>query len=109
MSTHTPGPWKVFRVEDGANKGKIIGIGDADAGGVTDPFGGLWRSGKELEANAELIAAAPDLLAPAQDAIAILDVAIDLWNSSYPDEEDEVFSDLQARFRAAIAKATGAA
>ena len=59
---YTPGPWKVFRVKDGANKGKVIGIGDADAGGITDPFGGLWRSGKELEANAELIAAAPDLL-----------------------------------------------
>jgi hypothetical protein len=59
-------------------------------------------------ADARLIAAAPELLEPAQDAIAILDVAIDLWNETYPDEPDEVFTGLQLRFHAAIAKATSA-
>lgn len=39
----------------------------------------------------------------AKDAIEILDVAIDLWNSHYDDEPDEVFTDLQRRFRAALA------
>jgi hypothetical protein len=57
----TPGPWKVFRVESGPNRGKLLGIGDAQAGGVTDAFGGLWRSGKEMDANACLIAAAPTM------------------------------------------------
>lgn len=57
--SHTPGPWKVYRTTDGI---AIIGIGDADGGGVTDPNFGLWRTGKEREANARLIASAPDLL-----------------------------------------------
>lgn len=51
--------------------------------------------------------AAPELVNAAQDAIEILDVAIDLWNSSYPDEPDEVFTDLQDRFCAALSKALG--
>jgi hypothetical protein len=44
-------PWKVFRSSNGA----LLGIGDKDAGGVTDALGGLWRSGKEKELNAEYI------------------------------------------------------
>jgi hypothetical protein len=61
----TPGPWKVFR----ASNGKLLGIGDAEAGGITDSFGGLWRSGKEMDANADLIAAAPELYAALTKAI----------------------------------------
>ena len=62
---HTPGPWRVYRSPDGS---AIIGIGvnrpgDPDHGaGITDPRFGLWGSGAEREANARLIAAAPDLL-----------------------------------------------
>ena len=63
---HTPGPWKVYRSPDGS---AIIGIGvnrpgDPDHGaGITDPRFGLWGSGAEREANARLIAAAPDTAA----------------------------------------------
>jgi hypothetical protein len=59
----TPGPWKIYR----ASNGSMLGIGvdrpnDEDhAAGVTDAYGGLWGSGGEKEANARLIAAAPDL------------------------------------------------
>jgi hypothetical protein len=70
----TPGPWKVFRVESGPNRGKLLGIGDAQAGGVTDAFGGLWRSGKEMDANACLIAAAPDLLAALEALVRCFDI-----------------------------------
>ena len=65
-SKHTPGPWAVYR----AKNGKLLGVGDARAEGVTDPFGGLWRSGAEMEANARLIAAAPELLEAAKMALA---------------------------------------
>ena len=57
--THTPGPWKLFTTPDG---GRIVGIGDVNAEGVTDCGFGLWRDGPEMMANAQLIAAAPDLL-----------------------------------------------
>ena len=56
---HTPGPWKVFYTTTGQT---ILGIGEADgAEGITDAQFGLWRDGAEREANARLIAAAPEL------------------------------------------------
>ena len=60
----TPGPWKVFRASDGRF---ILGVGDKNAGGITDGGDvatndlGIWRSGAERDANAALIAAAPEL------------------------------------------------
>ncbi len=54
----TPGPWKVFYTQDGSN---VIGIGDAESVGVTDPQFGLWRSGKERISNASRIARVPDM------------------------------------------------
>jgi hypothetical protein len=100
---HTKGPWKVFRVKDGANKGKVIGIGDAQAGGITDPFGGLWRSGKELEANAELIAAAPELLAALETFVAEYVALVESGDAGFWDAEIEP---KVIAARAAIAKAT---
>lgn len=61
-AAHTPGPWKVYRSADG----RLLGIGDAEGGGITDSQGGLWLSGDEMEANANLIASAPDLLLVAE-------------------------------------------
>ena len=58
MAAGTPGPWKVFTTSDG---GRIIGIGDDEAGGVTDARFGLWRDGNEQKANARRIARLPDL------------------------------------------------
>lgn len=55
----TPGPWKIYR----ANNGSVLGIGDAEAGGVTDYQGGFWRDGKEKRANIHLVAAAPTVFA----------------------------------------------
>jgi hypothetical protein len=59
-ATHTPGPWRVFTTP----AGKIIGIGELTGDGVTDARFCLWRGDSaEAEANARLIAAAPELLA----------------------------------------------
>jgi len=77
----TPGPWAVYRAsityppETRLPLGTrvMIGIGDADAGGVTDANFALWRSGPELEANARLIAAAPELYAALLEARAALE------------------------------------
>lgn len=86
---HTPGPWKVFYTTNGQT---IIGIGEAaGAEGITDPQFGLWRSGKEREANARLIAAAPDMLAALKAILA-----------HKPDNADAIWEQVEE----AIAKAS---
>ncbi len=49
-STHTPGPWAVYFDDDGV---EIRGDGDVM---------GMTINGSEMESNAHLIAAAPELL-----------------------------------------------
>jgi len=55
----TPGPWSVFYTKSGQT---VIGVGQEKTGdGITDHNFALWQSGKIRKANANLIAAAPDL------------------------------------------------
>ena len=88
MSKHTPGPWRIDR---GSKTGTARGI-SASARNIVN-FNGLAKPmSNETEANARLIAAAPDLL----DALRyVLDCI----------ERNEI-SDMQPA-RAAIAKAEG--
>jgi hypothetical protein len=59
---HTPGPWKVF--DSDVNTGKHRSIWRADGCGTAiAKIHGDPRSARENTANANLIAAAPDLLA----------------------------------------------
>lgn len=124
---HTPGPLIVDKCAD------IWANGDGRSGGqciLADVFDAQGHSHSyEAIQNVYLFAASytsydkhcgpraiecaeGDLLGEAlgisKDAIDILDVAIDLWNSRYPDEPDEVLTDLQRRCRAVLAKAGGA-
>lgn len=58
---HTEGPWRVMP-PDRAQSGWIVG--DAEGGSIADcEPPGPWMPGEEADANALLIAAAPDLLA----------------------------------------------
>lgn len=86
-SKHTPGPWEI--AEFGRNHTILIYGPDeilvADCGGI------LRRSHEEMESNARLIAAAPDLLAALEDVVRVAD-------------RDTVIFDVA---RAAIAKAKG--
>lgn len=75
----------------------------------TNEDGGPGDLVAEAYGDARLIAASPALYEVAEDAVAIFDVAIDLWNETYPDEQDEVITDLQRRFREALALARGEA
>ncbi len=84
-NTHTPGPWEIG--QDG------LGI-SVDADGV--PVCMCDGPVEDNEANARLIAAAPDLLVAGQH---ILQVA---WNGTYAEQESALQS-----LRAAIAKAEG--
>ncbi len=89
MSTqHTPGPWSYLSGTSTCEK--IIG---ADGIVVADPW---WsRSVEEVDANARLIAASPELL----EVLQVI-AADSRWTSGEP---------LLMQVRAAIAKAEGAA
>ena len=74
-SQHTPGPWRVtqpwagFSSLTGANGGLIFGL----AAGCDDEK----QSDEVCEANARLIAAAPDLLCALEVVLAAVNVRID--------------------------------
>jgi hypothetical protein len=94
MSKHTPGPWAV---------NPIRAMVDAiDSNGPSPICGMLWftetRSEEETEANADLIAAAPDLLEALQEVAPLGDIAEGL--APY-----YIHSDTIKRIRAALAKA----
>lgn len=91
MSAHTPGPWEVHRLPQGDFSEPSIAIyGDGGRRAVA-----LIHSATRAEANARLIAAAPELLAALEG---ILEIGKrDMSNPKY----DEYFS----AARTAIAKA----
>jgi hypothetical protein len=111
QARHTPGPWEVELCRDDPDE--AFASVDVDEGG---PCGGGWQiakcySGQEQQppddldeacwvatvANANLIAASPDLLAACEAAVAHFE------NIPTTREEDPIF----AALRAAIAKARG--
>lgn len=93
---HTPGPW-VFDLSKSWRPHRVslyhfVGNDDADIAHIGENFSSN-RSPAETIANARLIAAAPELLAACQRALA----------EAVADDQDGWF----ANMRAAIAKATG--
>jgi hypothetical protein len=109
MSEHTPGPWTLLIhvegdpvlnvIRDGTEKyrGSITSakwIAELDADSLDGECG-------ENEANARLIAAAPDLLAACEAVLSNLDHLSDVWG------QEGVTRTVQDRLRAAIAKAKG--
>ena len=108
MSKHTPGPWQA---EQAGMNGKIIewfvrvdGDDIAIASAICD------RAGNISEANARLIAAAPDLLEALEQT---LQLAIDWEDEARGTWQDEALGFLHnddpiiKKARAAIAKAKG--
>ena len=106
MSAHTPGPWKASRryadtivIEGDGGYRHIVGVG---ADEITESGGEEMSA--EQEANARLIAAAPELLAALErltDVTQWLDVSF-----ASEDEEAEAEEALGVA-QAAIAKARG--
>ncbi len=92
---HTPGPWTV----SGCKLGNSAMVTHGNDGTFSPVIATVHDDGTRLpaEANARLIAAAPELLAALREADLELERA-----DIYP-------ADTKARIRAAIAKATGAA
>ena len=97
MTQHTPGPWNVS-VED--NNSFIC---DQDGYTVAEIYARSARLANHVNANARLIASAPELLA----ALECLDNYVcNSLSSDYPTGID-IESDAFLKARAAIAKATG--
>lgn len=97
MSKHTPGPWI------NAGNGDIIAIHPTQCGGVKDVCTVYMTESDEDDANARLIAAAPDLLAALE---MILPILLD-WHSDFPDSVGSKEEPAVRAARAAIAKAKG--
>jgi len=113
MSKHTPGPWTYYWYE----KNQRTHVGEfgitEETRGYSFPLtmGGKRDSGyaKTAEANARLIAAAPDLLEAARIAANACDILATESADSDDTEHAEIWRRKAARARAAIAKATGEA
>jgi hypothetical protein len=96
MSKHTPGPWTGYKCIEPSRawtinaspKNVVCGI---SGGAMID------KSDEELEANARLIAAAPDLLDALRCCLAMIE----------GEGLDELHGDLAEVVRAAIARAEG--
>ena len=93
---HTPGPWTVDYTDDNLR----IYVGDlliAEVNGSTEHIEVRRLDGETTEANAWLIAAAPDLLAALERILARLEMLIERGEDAKVVEQT----------RAAIGKATG--
>ena len=99
MSKHTPGPWVVVGRLTKYVEARLVGrlIQEVAACGPTMADEGY---GQHQEANARLIAAAPDLLEALQDVDA-------LWMHNSIAHGDGKIGPLHEKVIAAIAKATG--
>jgi len=122
---HTPGPWVILKGYDGTvevSASRPYRINNISAGTplICDVYQHPEFDGFSSQANADLIAAAPELLEACKSLLTLTQL---MANESYNDEaivEFEIFSEKTkstrclvlvfelAKARAAIAKATGA-
>ena len=102
MSKHTPGPWTVTRVSKSTIV-KDIYISASPERIARVCVSSTAQSIAEYEANARLIAAAPDLLEALNRLLPMAEDGIFQYGGKTGDDDDIVFA------RAVIAKATGAA
>ena len=101
---HTPGPWMVRRHVSGP-LADIYSIDHCDCLATTAFHGWTFE---EMEANARLIAAAPDLLAALHDARLLLTmIAKETYQGDDWAERDESIRGCLMGIDAAIAKAKG--
>ena len=114
MNKHTPGPWEICRWDSKTVEARIQSLHEDDEDTepeflvVADVYGGDLE-GSEAEANARLIAAAPDLLGA---LMSILDYApqMELCMASHYGGESFTYVGFRgyiADAKAAIDKATG--
>ena len=101
---HTPGPWEL-RTIDTADVRGAVHVYAGGAAVTTDVWG---RTLPESDANARLIAAAPDLLAFAESVESILGDRCECPTSDAQTRAECPFCRLVMSARSAIARARGA-
>lgn len=78
---HTPGPWEAKRLTDGDGEPyETLYMAHIDIEGVCMVWAPVGHS--EQEANAKLIAAAPELLEALKEVVAISDRKHDAWDKA---------------------------
>lgn len=105
MTTHTPGPWTVAKYRPNSGQPFIVVV-DAPSPSSGRPIA-VVQGTPEAANNADLIAAAPDLLAASERAMRALQGFL---ISCDGDEREDSFGDMNAACMvagAAIAKARG--
>lgn len=101
MTEHTKGPWKVNRTITPGNQTSMFHITGSQHGGLNPICYGADNGDGEFDANARLIAAAPELLEAAKNMSRILE-AVRLSAGLRGTQWDRVI-----KARGAIAKAEG--
>ncbi len=102
MSKHTPGPWRSSMTIEESRKRFVADIWQgADDGPCIATVEGDDQD--RVQANARLIADAPELLAALRDTLDAL------YNETPNDDDDSYLSQVKKTARAAIAKAEGSA
>ena len=110
MTAHTPGPWSYFVSEESGESYDILPTSECFKHDDTAPYciGEVFMltadTPGQAEANAALIAAAPELLARLIDAVALLELAV-ADELLLPDSYDGDVAVTIENGRAAIAKA----
>lgn len=111
---HTPGPWKVagIRWEESPGRWTLPIHTPVFIRGVVLGHSVRGRTGADVEANAALVAAAPDLLEACKEAhewlVAMtLKAAFNQDNKAAQDEASEIVREVSSHLAAAIAKAGG--
>lgn len=119
MSKHTPGPWEwnygdySMATLQGPNgmEDSVLAVSPCDACIKTAEKEGKWKWGRcltPIEANANLIAAAPDLLEALHNLLTSINIAIDRSeNDTFGIHHNDAMDNMAAA-AAAIAKAKGA-
>lgn len=98
MSKHTPGPWKLAGKTTISNDGEDFCLANVGTFSIEQ---------EEAEANARLIAVAPELLEALIGAVAQMSLAADCIENGRFDEALLHIRSLSREKHAAIAKATG--
>jgi|688.fasta_scaffold532493_2 hypothetical protein len=100
---HTKGPWLI--------ESKVYVCGGECCVAVTETYSAMQKlSPEQREANARLIAAAPELLEALKESLVILEASYLDWaetSNEFQNSNEDIIFEVKERVKEVIAKATG--